>query len=152
MIDRLPPQQDEVPNMDRLAELKTKYDRALRTITETGVSLQNLHVQDNKLFIKGRAPSETAKNQVWTTVKGIDPAYADLSLDLTIDSSLPQPTAAAAAPSAQTYTVAAGDTLSKISKQFYGDANKYMKIFEANRDTLKDPNLIQPGQVLKIPA
>ena len=45
-----------------------------------------------------------------------------------------------------------GDTLSKISKQFYGDANRYMKIFEANKDQLKDPNVIKPGQVLKIPA
>ena len=44
-----------------------------------------------------------------------------------------------------------GDTLSKISKQFYGDANKYMKIFEANRDKLKDPDKIQVGQELVIP-
>ena len=138
--------------MDRLAELKTKYDRALKTITDSGVSLQNLHVQDNKLVIKGRAPSETAKNQVWTAVKAVDPTYADVSMDLTVDSSLPQPKAAPAAASAQSYTVAAGDTLSKISKQFYGDANKYMKIFEANRETLSDPDKIKPGQVLKIPA
>lgn len=138
--------------MDRLAELKTKYDRALKTITDSGVSLQNLHVQDNKLVIKGRAPSETAKGQVWTAVKAVDPTYADLLMDLTIDSSLPQPKAAPAAASAQSYTVAAGDTLSKISKQFYGDANKYMKIFEANRETLKNPDTIKPGQVLKIPA
>ena len=45
-----------------------------------------------------------------------------------------------------------GDTLSKISKQFYGDANSYMRIFDANKDQLKDPNTIKPGQVLKIPA
>jgi len=45
-----------------------------------------------------------------------------------------------------------GDTLSKISKQFYGDANKYKKIFDANKDQLKDPDKIQPGQVLRIPS
>jgi nucleoid-associated protein YgaU len=48
--------------------------------------------------------------------------------------------------------VQAGDTLSKISKQFYGDANKYMEIFKANQDQLTDPNKIQVGQTLKIPA
>jgi nucleoid-associated protein YgaU len=140
--------------MDRLEELKTKYDGALKAMTVAGVSLQNLHVQDNKLFIKGKAPSEAAKNQVWTAIKTADPAYGDVLVDLVVDTTMPQPAAkaAAAAPSAQSYTVASGDTLSKISKQFYGDANKYMKIFEANRDTLQDPNMIKPGQVLKIPA
>jgi nucleoid-associated protein YgaU len=140
--------------MDRLDELKTKYDGALKAMTAAGVSLQNLHVQDNKLFIKGKAPSEAAKNQVWTAIKTADPAYGDVLVDLVVDTTMPQPAAraAAAAPSAQSYTVASGDTLSKISKQFYGDANKYMKIFEANRDTLQDPNMIKPGQVLKIPA
>ena len=51
----------------------------------------------------------------------------------------------------RTYTVQKGDTLSKISKQYYGDANSYMKIFEANKDKLKDPDKIQVGQVLVIP-
>ena len=57
-----------------------------------------------------------------------------------------------AAPAAQTYTVAAGDTLSKISKHFYGSANHWNDIFQANRDQLSNPDLIKPGQVLKIPA
>jgi len=51
----------------------------------------------------------------------------------------------------QHYTVQSGDTLSKIAKQFYGNANDYMKIFEANRDKLNDPNKIQVGQSLVIP-
>lgn len=140
--------------MDRFAELKTKYDGALKAVTAAGVSLQHLHVHDNRLVIKGKAPSEAAKNQVWTAIKAADPAYGDVSVDLVVDSSMPQPATKTTpvAPGAQSYTVAAGDTLSKISKQFYGDANKYMKIFEANRDTLPDPNMIKPGQVLKIPA
>jgi len=54
-------------------------------------------------------------------------------------------------PEAQYYTVVKGDNLSKISKQFYGDPNKYMKIFEANKPMLKSPDLIYPGQMLRIP-
>ena len=51
----------------------------------------------------------------------------------------------------QTYTVAKGDTLSKIAKEFYGEANKYHQIFEANKPMLKDPDKIYPGQMLRIP-
>jgi nucleoid-associated protein YgaU len=51
----------------------------------------------------------------------------------------------------RTYTVKAGDSLSKIAKEYYGNAGDYMKIFEANRDKLSDPNKIQPGQELVIP-
>jgi nucleoid-associated protein YgaU len=54
-------------------------------------------------------------------------------------------------PEATYYTVVSGDTLSKISKQAYGDANKYMKIFEANKPMLTHPDKIYPGQVLRIP-
>jgi nucleoid-associated protein YgaU len=57
-----------------------------------------------------------------------------------------------AAPAEQIYTVVAGDSLSKISKKLYGDANQWKRIFEANRDQIKNPDLIQPGQKLKIPA
>jgi|RhiMetdeSRZDD1v2_1073273.scaffolds.fasta_scaffold5251549_1 nucleoid-associated protein YgaU len=55
-------------------------------------------------------------------------------------------------PQEQWYTVTTGDSLSKIAKRFYGDANRWQKIFDANRDQIKDPDLIQPGQKLKIPA
>lgn len=63
----------------------------------------------------------------------------------------PKP-AAAPAPAVQSYTVAKGDNLSKIAKHFYGNANEWKRIFEANRDILKDPDKIFPGQTLKIPA
>lgn len=52
----------------------------------------------------------------------------------------------------QSYTVAKGDTLSKIAKRFYGSPNRWRTIFEANREQIANPDLIQPGQVLKIPA
>jgi nucleoid-associated protein YgaU len=60
----------------------------------------------------------------------------------------PAPTPAAAA---RTYTVMSGDSLSKIAKREYGDANKWRSIYDANRDRIKDPDLIQPGWVLTIP-
>jgi nucleoid-associated protein YgaU len=56
-----------------------------------------------------------------------------------------------AAPAEQIYTVVAGDSLSKISKKLYGDANQWKRIFEANRDQIKNPDLIHPGQKLRIP-
>lgn len=65
-----------------------------------------------------------------------------------VSQSSPQP----AAPAATSYTVARGDTLSAIAKKHLGNANAWREIFEANRDILKDPDMIQPGQVLKIPA
>ena len=52
----------------------------------------------------------------------------------------------------ETYTVKSGDSLSKIAKQHYGDGNKWRAIFEANRDLITNPDLIHPGQVLKIPS
>jgi nucleoid-associated protein YgaU len=60
---------------------------------------------------------------------------------------------ASTAPSApQTYTVNKGDTLSKIAKEFYGSANRWHEIYDANRDQISNPDLIQPGWVLKIPT
>src|SRR5262249_1426642 len=61
-----------------------------------------------------------------------------------------QPPKPAAAPP-RTYTVAAGDSLSKIAKKFYGDGGQWKRIFEANREIIKNPDLIHPGQVLTIP-
>ena len=52
---------------------------------------------------------------------------------------------------ARTYTVKAGDSLSKIAKREYGDAGKWNAIFEANRDKIKNPDLIHPGQILNLP-
>ena len=54
-------------------------------------------------------------------------------------------------PYTQHYVVKKGDTLSKIAEDFYGDQTMYPKIFEANRDIIKDPNKIRPGQKLRIP-
>jgi len=64
------------------------------------------------------------------------------------------PPAAAAGSNASTermYIVQSGDSLSKISKKFYGDANHWKRIFEANKDVVKNPDVIQPGWRLRIP-
>ncbi len=144
--------------MDRLEELKNKYKSALDTIQREGVRLTHLHVQDNKLFIQGAAPSQDIKNDVWNQIKAADSSYSDLTCDITVDSSLPQPQQAQAAAASsggssnKTYTVKPGDTLSKIAKEFYGNANEYNKIFEANQDKLQSPDKIQVGQELVIPS
>jgi nucleoid-associated protein YgaU len=142
------------PNaQQRFTELKTKYQSVLNAIEQQQVQLQNLHVQDNKLFIKGTAPSVEAKNKVWDQIKLVD---SSSDKDLTADISFDATRAAAAAAgggqsSGQTYEVRSGDNLSKISKQFYGDPNEYMRIYYANRDKLHDPDKLQIGQKLTIP-
>ena len=101
------------------------------------------------------APSESVKNEVWDQIKLVDPAFSDLIADIRVEMGAATQTAGAAAGGGQrdiqTYVVQPGDTLSKISQQFYGDATKYQKIFQANRDKLTDPNKINPGQVLRLP-
>ncbi len=132
----------------RFEQLKTKYQTALRVMEQQQVRLQNLHLQDDKLFIRATAPSQAAKNAVWDQIKLADPAYADLTCDITVEAAAAP---AAPAPAEEYYTVQPGDTLSKIAKQHYGNANEYMRIFEANRNLLSDPNKIQVGQRLLIP-
>ncbi|MGE5413510.1 MAG: LysM peptidoglycan-binding domain-containing protein [Syntrophomonadaceae bacterium] len=69
-------------------------------------------------------------------------------------STAPSPSGAPAegnTPTARMYVVQSGDSLSKISKKFYGDANSWKRIFEANKDVVKNPDLIQPGWRLRIP-
>jgi nucleoid-associated protein YgaU len=71
--------------------------------------------------------------------------------DVQSGSSSTAPKAEPQAPAQRTYTVVQGDSLSKIAKRMYGKANDWRRIFEANRDVIENPDLIYPGQVLKIP-
>ena len=131
--------------MASFEELKAKYQSVLQVVEDKQVRMANLHLQDGKLFMKGTAPSLEAANAVWDELKRINPKLDDVIAEFPVD-----PNAATA--SAKLYTVKPGDTLSKISKDFYGNSNDYMKIYNANRDKLNDPNKIQVGQELKIPA
>jgi nucleoid-associated protein YgaU len=130
---------------DQLAILRHKYDPVVRLMHQLGVQVQTVDLAGGKLRLRGQAPSEEVKNKIWDQIKAVDPLYSDLDAQITVVAG------ASAAAGGGSYTVQKGDTLSKISKQYYGDANKYMKIFDANRDKLKDPDKIQPGQVLTIP-
>jgi len=137
----------------RFNELKQKYQTVLTTADNERIQFQNLHVQDNKLFIRGIAPSDEAKNKFWDQIKLVNPNQDDITADISVDSSRAMGAAAGGGEGSggQTYEVKSGDNLSKISKQFYGDANEYMRIFYANRDQLKDPDMIKVGQKLVIP-
>ena len=144
--------------MESIDQLKSKYQTVLETIKQRGVVLSHMNMDGDKLFLQGAAPSEAVKNEVWNQIKAVDSSYSDLICDLSVDASLPQPAApeaapvAAAAPAGKTYKVQSGDTLSKIAKEFYGNAGEYNKIFQANTDKLSSPDKIQVGQELVIPA
>ena len=136
----------------RLEQPKSKYQSVLNLMNQLGVQLQNLHVQDNKLVLRGRAKTNTDSNKVWDQIKLVDRNFQqDLMAELTYAAEASAAAAAAPQGGSRTYTVKAGDSLSKIAKQYYGEASQYMRIFEANRDKLSDPNVIQPGQTLVIP-
>ena len=141
----------------RFEQLKQKYQSVQNAMAQYQVRLQNLNMQGDKLFMRAEAPSQDAKDKVWDQIKLVDPSYSDLIADITVNESAQgarTQTAGASVSGGQstrTYTVQPGDSLSKISKQFYGNANEYMKIFEANRDQLDNPNQIRAGQRLVIP-
>jgi len=137
----------------RFNALKQKYQSVLNMADQKNIQFQNLHVEDNKLYIRGVAPSEEAKNAFWDQIKLVNPNADDINADITVDKSRTMAAAAGGGTgqTGQTYTVKSGDNLSKISKQFYGNPNEYMRIFYANRDQLQDPDKIQIGQQLTIP-
>ncbi len=124
--------------------LREKYAYAISTAK--GKFDGSAQEQDGKLHFVGSVESEAEKNEIWSAIKTIPDWRNEIVADIKVTGG-----GAAAAP-AKTYTVKSGDTLSKIAKQHLGNANAYMKIFEANRDQLSNPDLIKPGQVLKIPG
>ena len=100
----------------------------------------------DKMFDKDKNDDRDRKPADFSDVKSSTPK-ADFS-DVRGGSS----TAPADTSRGRTYTVVAGDSLSKIAKREFGDANKWHAIYEANRDTIKNPDLIHPGQVLNLPT
>jgi LysM repeat protein len=121
--------------------LTDKYQPVINLANSKGITDLQVKEQDNVLYIDGTAPSEEVKQQIWDMYGAIDPDYraGDLILNLEVSAEAAE----------EIYVVKSGDSLSKIAKHYSGLT--WQKIFEANKDQIKDPNLIHPGQKLKIP-
>ena len=151
---------DEEKAQKRFDELKRKYQAALMAADREGIEFHELNVRDDKLYVRGVAPSLEARTHFGDQLKLVDPAESDVVAEIDIREAQTQAASAgwgespAEAPAAKptvTYTVKSGDTLSKISREHYGSAHEFMRIFYANRDKLNDPDKIQVGQQLTIP-
>ena len=128
--------------------LRDKYAYAVQTA-------KNLRMQgsaderDGKLYFHGTVGTDAEANKIWDAIKTIPDWRNEIVADIKatgVPSAVPT-----TGTSEGTYTVKAGDTLSKIAQEKLGDANAYMDIFNANKGLLTDPNKIKPGQVLKMP-
>ncbi|MEM1322434.1 MAG: peptidoglycan-binding protein LysM [Bacteroidota bacterium] len=128
--------QAEVFRKQRLVLLKGAVD-------SLGIEIDNIDIdlRDDVVTVYGQAKSQSDKEKVILALGNVSGIG---SVDDRISVTNPE-------PEAQFYTVKRGDSLSKIAKRFYGDAMKYKVIFEANQPMLKSPDLIYPGQSLRIP-
>jgi nucleoid-associated protein YgaU len=127
--------------MADLNQLKQKYTPVINTIqsfSAEGAKVDDLSLEGDKLHLKASVPSPVVANRVWDEIKKVDATYADLHHEI------------ATTGSTQSYTIQSGDNLSKVSKHFYGDPNKYEKIAQANN--IADANKISAGQTITIPA
>lgn len=118
-------------------ELKNKYQPVADFMSRNGFAIEHFHVENGKAVLTAAAPTEYLKNLAWDEIKKVDPSFSDLQHNISVGSGT-------------LYVVKSGDNLSKISKSFYGNPNQYTKIAEAN--DISDPDKIQVGQELKIPA
>ena len=112
-------------------------------VNALGLDVENLCVEleDDIVTVSGTARSQSDKEKIILALGNVDGISG-------VDDQLH---VIKAEPPAIFYEVKSGDTLSKIAKAHYGNAHKYMEIFEANKPLLSDPNKIYPGQVLRIP-
>lgn len=131
-------------NKEATMGLRDKYNAAIEAAK--GHMEGAAEERSGKLHFQGTVKTEAEANRIWDAIKTVPDWRNDVIADIKVTGG-PAP-----APSAGTYTVKAGDTLSKIAKATLGDANAYMKIFDLNKDQLSDPDKIKPGQVLKLPA
>jgi LysM repeat protein len=124
--------------------VQEKYQALLELANQNGTTY-NLSEADGVLHIEGNAPSAEAKQQLWDKYNEIDPDYrsGDLVMNVSVGAD------AAAGGGGHTYTVEAGDNLSKIGEKY---GLPWKAIYDANRDTISNPDLIHPGQELKIPV
>ncbi|MFN4120408.1 peptidoglycan-binding protein LysM [Acidovorax sp.] len=128
-------------------ELNAKAAKAIETyIAAQNLGATNVQVafdgSQGKVTVKGAAPTQAAKEKI-TLCCGNVASVTSVDNQMTVTNPEPE---------AQYHDVVRGDTLSAIAKKFYGDANKYPVIFEANKPMLSHPDKIYPGQKLRIPA
>lgn len=122
--------------------LQAKYQPLIDAAQNAGARNLQVRQQANVLYIDGEVASEAVKKQLWDKYNQLDPDYrsGDLVLNLNVSGG--------SDASSEEYEVVSGDSLSKIGQR-YGVS--WQKIYEANRDQIKNPDLIQPGWKLKIP-
>ena len=128
-------------------DLNAKAAQAIATYIQTqNLGISNLQVtfdgSQGKVTVTGEAPTQAAKEKVTLCCGNVSSVS---SVDNLMTVTNPE-------PEAQYHDVVRGDTLSAIAKKYYGDANKYPAIFEANKPMLTHPDKIYPGQKLRIPA
>ena len=137
----------QAPTAENVAALSKVAGDAIATYIGTqGLKVDALEVgfdaNTGTVTVSGVVPDQATREKVVLCCGNVD-RVAAVNDQLTV--STPQ-------PESQWHTVVSGDNLSKIAKKFYGDANKYPVIFEANKPMLSHPDKIYPGQVLRIPA
>ncbi|HUB28218.1 MAG TPA: LysM peptidoglycan-binding domain-containing protein [Terracidiphilus sp.] len=128
--------------MADLNALKQKYDgviTALEGFSDVGATVDTVDLDGDKLHLKATVPSKVVANRIWDIIKETDSTYSDLHHEIITSGG-----------DEQAYTVKSGESLSKIAKRFYGEANEYNKIAEANH--IDDPNRIQVGEELTLPV
>jgi nucleoid-associated protein YgaU len=122
--------------------LQVKYSPVLTLVQELKLLALNVKEEAGKLKLSGTVNTPYEKNKIWDKIKEVGgEGQTEVSADLKVLNT----------EYFHLHTVESGENLRKISKQYYKDANKYMKIFEANKDQLTNPDKIQVGQRLKIP-
>ena len=144
------------PSQADVARLNQEAGDAIeRYVQQLGLQVQGLEVKfdgaTSTATVTGQAPDQATKEKVLLAAGNVQ-GVAGVTDQLTVAGQAAGTGQAAAEAPAQFHTVASGDTLSKIAAQYYGSANEYMRIFEANKPMLSDPNKIYPGQTLRIPA
>ncbi len=124
--------------------VRDKYQSLIDLANQVGVSNLQVNEDNDVLHVTGTAPSEEAKQRLWDEYNRLDPDMRSGDLVLNIEAG-----AGGGGGGEETYTVKGGDTLSKIGRH-HGVA--WREIYEANRDVIGDnPDLIKPGQTLRIP-
>lgn len=125
--------------------LSEKYRGLIDIAKREKVAELSAREEGGVLYLTGKAQSEAAKQKVWDAYSAVDPDMRAGDLVLNLDVA-----AGAEASTDARYTVQKGDSLSKIAKKYPGLT--WQKIYEANKDQIKDPDLIHPGQNLVIPS